>query len=91
MKTNISTFTDAELEELENKIAKKAGDDYCFEAEEQEDEDGNVIQTVIIEVSELAKPRIEKIIKDSGYEILECTWFSGSSYDGYSFTVKKGK
>ena len=77
---------ETDIDRLDAAIKKKVGDTYWLETED--DSDNPVIE---IQVYEVFAKDVQKILKDFGYEILECTWFSGSSYDGYTFTVKKGE
>lgn len=77
---------ETDIDRLEAAIKKKVGDNYWLETED--DSESPVIE---IQVYEVFAKDVQEILKDFGYEVLECTWFSGSEYDGYKFTVKKGE
>ena len=71
------TKLDQMLEELEKTCGKYWGD-------WKGDEEG----TYQIECMDGMEYDVEEIIEIYDFEILEKTWFSGSEFDGYLFTIK---
>lgn len=69
------------LNKLFNEIEKEVGTRYCWFGEEHNNQ-------VDIQVIDDAEDDVRDLIVENGFEIEDESWFSGSDYDGYTFTIK---
>lgn len=52
------------------------------------DWDGEEEGTYQIECIEAAEYDVDELLEDYDYKVLEKSWFSGSEFDGYLYTIK---
>lgn len=70
-----------DLTKLFKEVEDLVGTKYCWFGEEYNNQ-------VDIQVIDGAEDDVRELIVENGFEIIDESWFTGSDYDGYLFTVK---